>query len=148
MSDTKLCYGVPACSLQRVEGGHLIPSALVGRDFVIFFCPADPAIAVREIEAYRACAKEFEHAGAWVIGVLARRDVPLPEQVAGAARVALTVDPAQEGWSAFESLLGAAERSPAADGGAFLFGRGGCLIRAWAGSGHAPDVLRELRRSS
>jgi peroxiredoxin len=146
MADASLCYGIPDISLPRLDGGSINPSQLVGHELVVFFGPAGAAAAEREIADYRARLPELEKAGAWLIGVLTGEVTGPPEEDAGAPHLPLAHDVQGQGWAAFESLLAPDQRSEESTGGTFLFARGGCLARAWRGSGHAADVLRELRQ--
>lgn len=133
---------IPDVVLQRTGGGEINPSALVGQEFVVIFCPADPGAAAREIEAYRALTGEFEEHGVWLLGVLADGIDP-PLYPAGEPSIALTRDSSGAAWPAFSPWLDGAEREP---GAAFLFSHWGGFIQAWAGAGHAREVLEEARR--
>lgn len=135
---------IPDVVLQRFGGGDINPSALAGRELVVVFCPADPAAAAREIEAYRALARDFQDHGVWLLGVLADGIEP-PRPAPGEPCIALARDPSGAGWSAFAPWLGGVE-AKCAPGAAFLFRHGGGLDRAWAGTGHAREVLEEARR--
>jgi hypothetical protein len=116
MSACHLKYGIPDIALQRLEAGLLNPTDLARRDSIIVLCAADTGEAVEEIEAYRKHAAAFEHARVWVIGVLSDRNVDLPQRTEGEAQIALTVDPANEAWCAFQALLDPAERSSSVKG--------------------------------
>jgi peroxiredoxin len=146
MATSRLRYGIPDIDLPRVDGGEINPSELIGHDFVVFFCPADRAAAVREIEDYRSRSEDFEKCGAWLIGVLTDRHEELPAGPADEPHLPVARDPDGAAWAAFESLLDPESCSAKEAGGTFLFARGGCLARAWPGSGHAADALCELRR--
>ena len=141
MASPALCYGIPNIQLPRVGGDAINPCAFVGHELVVFFCPSDAAEAEDEIASYRCRLPDFEEAGAWVMGIVIGRSF-LPS----ACEIAIATDPGGEGWAAFESLLDRSERSAEAGGGVFLFGRGGCLTRAWTGAGHAGEVVEALRR--
>src|SRR3954471_19235766 len=53
-----------------VGGGSTNLGHFCGQKLVVFFCPADEAAAAAEIQAYRALASEFEHGGAWLVGIV------------------------------------------------------------------------------
>ena len=133
---------IPDVVLRKAGGGEINPSALVGQELVILFCPADPAAATREIEAYRALAGLFQDHGVWLLGVLADGLDP-PPHPAGEPCIALTRDSTGAAWPAFAPWLDGADRAP---GAAFLFSHWGGFQRAWAGTGHAGEVLEEARR--
>lgn len=135
---------IPDLALQRVGGGELNPSALIGQKAVVLFCPADPAAAAREIEDYRALAKAFEEHGVWIIGILADGMEP-SRHAPGEPSIALMRDPSGIAWATFAPWLesGTSDR---AQGAAFLFEQWGCLGHAWAGAGHANSVLEEAQR--
>jgi peroxiredoxin len=148
MADANLCYGIPDISLPRIDGGAINPCELIGHELIVFFCPADPQAAAREIDDYRSRIEAFELAGAWLIGVLTDGLDDQRVSPTDAPHLPLAHDPGGAGWAIFESLLDPEQRSEEASGGSFLFARGGCLARAWPGSGHAADVLHELRQRS
>jgi hypothetical protein len=142
MTATEQCGRIPDVVLERAGGGEINPSALVGQELVVLFCPADPAAAAREIEAYRALTDEFQDHGVWLLGVLADGIDP-PPHPAGEPSIALTRDSSGAAWSAFAPWLDGAERAP---GAVFLFSHWGGFIQAWAGAGHAREVLEEARQ--
>lgn len=137
------CARIPDVALQKCGGGEINPSALVGEELVVIFCPADPAAAVREIEAYRALVREFEDHGVWILGVLAD-GIDQPPHEAGEPAIALTRDPSGAAWPAFAPGLEDQE-AQRESGATFLFTRWGSLDRAWAGTGHAKEVLDAAR---
>lgn len=134
---------IPDVSLQRVEGGELNPSALIGQKLIVLFCPADPEAAAREVDEYRALANGFKDHGVWIIGVLAE-GMEAPRHDTGDPSIALTRDTGGA-WAAFEPWLEnfGADR---AQGATFLFEQWGCFGHAWTGVGHAGEVLEEARR--
>ena len=105
MDDTHFCYGIPDFSLPRVDGGKLNPSELIGHEIVVFFCPADPKAAAREIDDYRSRSGDFDKGGAWLIGVLTDRIDDRSASHPGEPHVPLVRDSEGAGWAAFESLL-------------------------------------------
>lgn len=135
---------VPDVSLQRVEGGELNPSALIGQKLVILFCPADPEAARREIEDYRALAKAFQDHGVWIVGILADGS-EAPHHGPGEPTIALARDTGGAAWTTFAPLLQDATAGRG-QGAAFLFEQWGCFSHGWTGAGHAIGVLAEARR--
>lgn len=135
---------IPDVVLQRAGGGEINTSAFIGQELVLVFCPADPVAAAREVEAYRALVSEFQDHGVWILGVLADGIDQTPHD-AGEPSIALAHDPSGAAWSAFAPWLddSQAQRAP---GATFLSTRWGCFDRAWAGAGHAREVLEEARR--
>ncbi len=144
MTVTAQCGRIPDVVLRRADGGEINPSALAGQELVVIFCPADPAAAEREIEAFRSLAGEFQEHGVWLLGVLADGNAP-PRPAAGEPCIALAHDESGAAWSDFAPWLDGAE-AHRAQGAAFLFTRWGGFDRAWAGAGHAQQVLEEARR--
>jgi len=144
MTATAQCGRIPDVVLQRAGGGEINPSALTGQELVVIFCPAEPAAAAREIEAYRALAGEFQDHGVWLLGVLADGVEP-PAPPSGGPRIALAHDSSGAGWLAFSPWLDGA-RGQRAQGATFLFTHWGGFDTAWAGTGHASEVLEKARR--
>ena len=141
-----LCYGIPNINLHRHNGGEINPSTFVGHELVVFFCPADPVAAAREIESYSALAEAFVAAGAWLICIFSGGSSAETPHLRKDIHITLACDQDGSAWDAFESLLETTGRAEEAAGGAFLFERGGCLAKAWPGTGHAENVLNELHR--
>jgi peroxiredoxin len=135
---------IPDVVLHKCGGGEINPSALVGEELVVIFCPADPAAAAREIEAYRALVRDFEDHGVWILGVVAEGIDQAPHG-AGEPSIALAHDPSGAAWSAFAPGLDDPE-ALRPSGATFLFTRWGSLDRAWAGTGHATEVLEQARK--
>jgi len=145
---TNLCYGIPDVTLRCVGGGQINPSAFAGHELVVFFCPSSSSAAASEIEAYAARAKAFVDGGAWLIGVLSGEAAAKSGGNLGDTGIKLAEDTDGAAWEVFEELLKTSERTEEVEGGAFLFERGGCLAKAWAGTGHAENALNELQRSA
>lgn len=145
MSEPALRYGIPDVRLSRAGGGEIDPADFAGHKLVVFFCPAEVAAAAQEVYSYRVRADAFASAGAWLIGILRQYSAEQDASPPG-THITLAHDPEGTAWLAFEGLLEAGQQTEAANGGTFLFERGGCLAGAWAGSGHAEDALQELHR--
>jgi peroxiredoxin len=143
---TAPCSRIPDVVLQRLGGGEVNPSAFLGHGLVVIFCPEDPAAAAQEIEAYRALVSDFQDHGVWLLGVVADEFDP-PRPPAGEPCIALAHDSSGGAWTAFAPWLDEAEAQPTS-GAAFLFTHRGGLDRAWAGTGHAKEVLEAARRRS
>lgn len=135
---------IPDVVLQRTGGGEINPSALAGQELVVIFCPAAPAAAMREIESYRALAREFQDHGVWLLGVLADGIEP-PRPSPGEPCIALARDSSGAAWSAFAPWLDGDE-AQRTQGATFLFTHWGGFDRAWAGTGHAAKVLEAARK--
>jgi peroxiredoxin len=144
MADAALCFGIPDIALPRVGGGEINPGAFVGHELIVFFCPADPAAAAEEVEAFRQRAEDFADGGAWVIGVLTDAIAEAHGTAPAGPQVALARDPDGAGWASFQALLEPVERTAEVQGGTFFFARGGCLAGAWPGCGHAEDALNAV----
>ena len=144
MTAAAQCTRIPDVVLKRAGGGELNTSAFIGQELVVIFCPADPAAAAREIEDYRGLVGEFQDHGVWILGVLAD-GIDQPPHEPGKPSIALAHDPSGAAWSAFAPWLDddKAQRAP---GATFLFTRWGRFDRAWAGTGHAKEVLEQARR--
>lgn len=134
----KLDYGIPDIELPLSEGGTVNPSDFAGHELVVLFCPLDRVAAGRELADYDRYADQLSYNDAWMIAVCGDTKT-LP-----ASRVTLAEDPDLEAWRAFCESLDSPEQLPRQEGAVFLFGRGGCLTRAWPGSGHANEVAGEL----
>ena len=96
MATTAHCSRIPDVDLQRLGGGEINPSAFIGQALVLIFCPADPAAAGEEIEAYRTLAREFQNHGVWLLGVLAD-GIDQLARAAGEPSIALAHDPSGGG---------------------------------------------------
>lgn len=80
----------------------------------------------------------FPYNDAWMIAVCDDTKT-LP-----ASRITLAADMDLGAWRVFGECLDPPEQLPRDDGAVFLFGRGGCVTRAWRGPGHANEVVGEL----
>lgn len=134
----KRSYGIPDIDLPSREGGMVNPADFVGHELVVLFCPLDEATAARELEDYNRFADQFSYNDAWMIAVGEGGNVQ------PASRMAFAGDPGPGAWQAFGETLDPPRQLSREEGAVFLFGRGGCLTRAWEGPGHAADVAREL----
>lgn len=135
---TKPNYGIPDIELLLPNGGTVNPTDFVGHELVVLFCPLDRDAAARELADYDRYADQFSFNDAWMIAVCDDTEA-LP-----ASRITIAADPDLGAWRAFGECLDPPEQLPREDGAVFLFGRGGCVTRAWRGSGHANDVVKEL----
>ena len=145
MTDTIMQHRIPDVALHCVSGIDIDPADLRGQRVAVFFCPRDSAAAAREIDSYRAVAEALAGEGVWLLGIV---QGPLPAD--GAERrdgthVSLSEDLDGCAWRHFSPALDAGEAGDEADGAAFFFERWGTLRRAWAGSGHAQDILDAAR---
>ena len=131
-------YGIPDIDLPLAKGGIVNPSDFAGHELVVLFCPLDRRAAERELADYNRNADQFSYDDAWMIAVGGGTNV-LP-----ASRMTLAAEPDRRAWEAFGETMDPPKRLPREEGAVFLFGRGGCLTRAWQGPGHANDVASEL----
>ena len=135
---TKPNYGIPDIELLLPNGGTVNPTDFIGHELVVLFCPLDRGAAARELADYDRHADQFSYNDAWMIAVCDDTET-LP-----ASRITIAADPDLGAWRAFGECLDPPEQLAREDGAVFLFGRGGCVTRAWPGSGHAEDVVKEL----
>lgn len=131
-----LTYGVPDIQLPG-PSGQVNPSDFAGHDLIVLFCPADKDDAARELADYNGLTHQLAFNDAYMVAVC-DKDAGSP-----ASRIS-TANTASRAWAAFSRCLSPHERSAPEDGAVFLFGRGGCLRKAWRGSGHAKEVIRSL----
>lgn len=143
MDDARLRFGIPDLELGCPDGRSVNPATFVGHQLIVLFLPVEEAAAVRELGDYASYAQEFADNDAWVLNIVS--EVRPSLAVRGGCH-ALVIDPRNEAWRAFERLVEHRPAPPRAGGAVFLFSRGGGLQRAWAGPGHAQDVVRELVR--
>ena len=131
-------YGIPDIDLPLAKGGTVNPSDFAGHELVVLFCPLDPSAAERELADYNRNTDWFSYDDAWMIAVGGGTNaVP-------ASRMTLATEPDRRAWEAFGETMDPPKRLPREEGAVFLFGRGGCLTRAWLGPGHAGVVVSEL----
>jgi peroxiredoxin len=115
-----------------------------GQKLVVFFCSADEAKAAAEIAAYEALAHEFEHAGAWVVGVVGEgfhaRHGPLAD-----IHISLGIDPDGAAFRRLMRNLAWGVEADRAEGATFVIGRDGGVDQAWPRGGHAAEALEAAR---
>jgi peroxiredoxin len=143
MSGDLICnrLGVP---VTLVGGGSTNLGHFCGQKLVIFFCPAADAAAAAEIQAYEALAAEFEHSGAWVVGIVDEGAHEVHGALAG-AHINLGIDP---DGAAFRQLAGSLPPDTGlarAQGATFIVGRDGGIHYAWPHGGHATRALEAAR---
>jgi hypothetical protein len=131
-------YGLPDIELAGMKGTTVNPASFAGHDMVVLFCPADRQAAAGELAAYNSLAERLAFNDAYMVAVCD------PEAGAPASRISVARDPEKRAWNAFSKCVHKNERPPPGEGAVFLFGRGGCLRRAWQGTGHAEEVMRQL----
>jgi len=135
---------LPDVPIELIGGGSANLAHFCGQKLVVFFCPADREAAEREIAAYEALAPGFQHAGAWVVGLVAGRAPGLR----GEPRSAQIHLGADAGGRAFRELAAHFPQSSGAipsAGAAFLINQDGTVRDAWSGAGHAGDALKSAR---
>ncbi|MDV3258119.1 MAG: redoxin domain-containing protein [Sphingomonas sp.] len=131
-------HGIPDIELPLPGGGTVNPADFAGHELVVLFSPLDEAAAAQELADYNRYAQQFSYNDAWMIAVGGSgRTEP-------ASRFTLAGEPDGGVWQAFGESFEPSEALSRDEGGVFLFGRGGCLTRAWPGPGHAREVAEEL----
>lgn len=136
MQDTP-AYGIPDIELAGQHGGTVNPGNFAGHDLILLFCPAEPQAAARELSSYNALADALAYNDAFMVAVCSG------EAGSPASRILLSTD-AERARHAFGECWGGTELLRAEEGGALLFGRGGCLRQTWHGTGHAREVVQAL----
>ena len=144
MTAVELRFGIPNVDLAKVGGGFVNPSDFAGHQLIVVFCPTDPSAAAQELSEYSACASELCANDAWIIGIC--DDEAASAIAARQSCFSVATDQQRAAWSAFQKLSKHRTRQERDAGAAFLFSRGGSLQRAWAGGGHASEVMRELKQ--
>lgn len=133
---------VPDVSFLLPDGHRIALADFEGQKLALFYqADGDRASFRREAKAFAALADEFEHAGAWVLGVI--RDRALEPAATETIRTAL--DPDGSGYDALRRCLGG-ERSDPGEAATFLFDRDGTVRGAWPSGGHAGDALEVARQ--
>lgn len=131
-------YGIPDLELPLPQGGTVNPSDFAGHELVVLFLPLDRVAAERELANYNRSAAQLSYNDAWLIAV---------GDDAGntpASRMTMAREPGPGPWRAFGDSMDPPRQLSRNEGGVFLFGRGGCLTRAWQGPGHVAEVVAEL----
>lgn len=143
MTAIRLRYGIPDIELPKAGGVVVNPADFAGHQLIVLFCPTAPDAAAKELDEYGGHAPEFCDNDAWIIGICA--DEIGAAGAACRACFSVAVDRGGVAWSAFMTLAKHIDEQRRESGAVFLFGRGGSLQRAWAGSGHANEVMAELK---
>ena len=137
-------FGIPDIDLTKLGGGVVNPSNFAGHQLIVLFCPTEPAAAAEELAEYATHASELCGNDAWIIGIC--DDVSATPVAAERNCFSVATDQKRTAWSAFQELPGRCDAQQRDAGAVFLFGRGGALQHAWAGSGHVGEVMRELQQ--
>jgi peroxiredoxin len=127
-----------------VDGGSTNLGHFCGQKLVIFFCPAADGAAAAEVGTYEALAGEFEHSGAWVVGIV---DEDAHEIHGGSAnaRINLGTDPDGTAFRRLVDNLPPKVKLARSEGATFVVGRDGAIHYAWADGGHAARALEAAR---
>jgi peroxiredoxin len=144
MSTELHCDRLPDIPITLIGGGTIDLTDFCGQKLIVFFCPDDdPGAAAREIEDYRKRAVDFEHAGAWVIGIDgAGREARSAEQ---GSTIHLGVDP---DGAVFRTLAGSIPEYLGIEttrGATFVIDRDNGVRAAWPGCGHVAQALEIAR---
>ena len=127
-----------------VGGGSANLGHFCGQKLVIFFCPADDAAASAEIQAYEKLAAEFEHSGAWLVGIVDEGAHEMHGKPAG-SHINLGIDPDGAAFRQLAASLPAGAGLSRSQGATFIVGRDGGVHHAWALSGHSTRALEAAR---
>ena len=143
MSGETLCNRLDV-PLTLVGGGSTNLGHFCGQKLVIFFCPAGDSAAAAEIRTYEALAAEFEHAGAWVVGIVDEGTSGMHGALAG-AHINLGIDPDGAAYRKLAGNLSSDTRPARPQGATFIVGRDGGIHYAWPLGGHATRALEAAR---
>lgn len=143
MTAIRLRFGIPDVELPKLGGGVVNPSDFAGHQLIVLFCPTAPDATAKELNEYGRHAAEFCDNDAWIIGICA--DETGAASATSKACFSVAVDREPAAWSAFLRLAKHIDEPQRESGAVFLFGRGGSLQRVWTGSGHASEVMCELK---
>ena len=140
--------GAPVCNrldvpVRLIAGGSTNLGHFCGQKLVVFFCPAEDKAAADEIRAYERLAPEFEHRGAWVVGILDKPGREAHEK--SSPHINLGVDPDGTAFRQLAGGLPAGARPERASGATFIVGRDGAIHHAWPRGGHAAEALEGVR---
>jgi peroxiredoxin len=138
------CDRIPDVPITLADGGKIDLSHFRGQKLILFFCPAgDPAAAARETHAYQKMAPDFEHAGAWVVGIMGSEPELQVEE--GQPRIHLGVDADGSAFRVLASFVPENLEIGIEQGTTFLIDRDGGIRAAWPGCGHAAQALEVAR---
>jgi peroxiredoxin len=136
------CTRLPDVPIALADGGTINLGHFCGQKLVVFFCPiGDSAAAAREVAAYEGMALDFEHAGAWVIGIMDSK-IEAPLEGHG---IHFGIDVGGSAFRALASFVPENIEIGAERGTTFLIDRDGGVRAAWAGCGHAAQALEVAR---
>lgn len=136
MQEAHAC-GIPDIQLTGQDGRMVNPSDFAGHDLVMLLCPADEKAAEQELASYNGLADALAYNDAYMIAVCGAQAGP------PASRITICAD-ADRAWAAVEKCLDGKEQLSPDEGAVLLFGRGGCLRKAWRGAGHSREVADAL----
>lgn len=139
MAEAQVCGRLPSLELALLGGGSTDLADFYGQKLVVFFCASGEAKA--EIASFEALSAEFEHAGAWLIGVAAGQSPP----TSISPNIDLGIDGDGTAFKQLSSLAPAPFTPAPGEGATFVIDRCGRVREAWEGVGHAGDALRSVR---
>jgi thioredoxin-dependent peroxiredoxin len=144
MSAELHCDRLTDVPIALAGGGMINLAHFCGQKLIVFFCPIDDsAAAAREISAYEATAADFEHAGAWIVGIAGPQAQARVEDKQSIIHLGSDAD-----GSAFRALASFVPENSeigAEQGTTFLIDRDGGIRAAWPGCGHAARALEIAR---
>lgn len=135
MPEPTLNFGIPTIDLARSSDGKVNPSSFAGHQLVVLFLPEDIPSQFAELQSYGECFDSLCATDA-ILLLVANNAVDTSRTIA--------LDPDGKAWRLF---LRAADnaRIERREGAVFYFTRGGAFHRVWPGTGHANEVVAELR---
>jgi peroxiredoxin len=144
MAGAPACTRLPEVPIELIGGGSANLAHFCGQKLIVLFCPADRQAAEHEIAAYEALVPEFEHAGAWVVGLVAGR-TPRLHQKLKSGHIHLGVDAHGGAFRELATHFPNADEATPTAGAVFLIDRDGNVRYAWLGAGHAGEALERAR---
>lgn len=145
MPRAQVRFGIPDVKIACATGARFNPADFAGHHLVVLFLPADESDALRLLREFESRAEDLVDSDCWLLAV-AYDETPSIDVVA--ACPAIAIDPKRSAWNAFRVLVDRSKFPDRAEGGAFLFSRGGNLQRSWFGHVRADDVVQELHSES
>jgi peroxiredoxin len=143
MSTELHCGRLPDVPLALVGNGKINLTDFCGQKLIVFFCPSgDVDAAARETRDYERMAALFEHAGAWVIGIVSDPAV-LARGVKSSIHLGIDAD--GSAFRALASFIPENLQIGTERGTTFLIDRDGGIRAAWPGCGHAAQALEIAR---
>ncbi|WP_207791122.1 redoxin domain-containing protein [Allosphingosinicella flava] len=132
----------PEARFRTSSGSWIRLKDFRGQKLILFFCPADEAECVSEIEDFALLARSFSRCGAWIMGVLPNR-VGARRLMQG-SDIKLVEDAERSASTCFSVWLNGGAPARGTAPATFFYDRDGRLCHIWRNaplSGHASKVL-------